>query len=176
MPKAHPRHYYQNDTVYFITARVYKSNNYLDSEIKKKMLVDLFFTTLADYRYRLFAWVVLDNHYHFLFKTRVGDTLPQMMKQLHANSREALARLDTQKRKVAFYNYWDSCLRNRNEFFCYFNYVHLNPVKHGYVQQMSDYAFSSYQYWLDKKGEVWLKSQFEKYPPADLLLGKEDDF
>lgn len=176
MPKHHPRHYYLNDAVYFVTAHIYKSKRYLDTDEKKSLLIKSFQAALADNEYQLYVWVVLENHYHLMFKTRIGDKLPQLIKQIHVNCLEQLNELENKKRKVVFYNYWDTYIRDKKKFYTHFNYTHYNPVKHSYVKKITDYPFSSYEFWLNKKGEDWLNLQFHRFPIVDFSLGKEDAF
>ena len=48
-----------------------------------------------------------------------------------------------------------------------FNYIHHNPVKHGYAANMADWDYSSYQYYLSRYGEEWLADSFRRYPIID---------
>ena len=52
------------------------------------------------------------------------------------------------------------------------NYIHYNPVKHGYVQNPEDWHFSSYRHYLRNDGDVWLKKYLQDFPIFDLF---EDD-
>ncbi|HEZ0985072.1 TPA: transposase, partial [Neisseria meningitidis] len=35
-------------------------------------------------------------------------------------------------------------IRDEADFACHFDYLHFNPVKHGYVGQISDWRFSTF--------------------------------
>jgi hypothetical protein len=65
-------------------------------------------------------------------------------------------------------------IRHGSHLWTRFNYVHNNPVKHGYVRQLEDWPFSSYHYYLRTKGEEWLQDCWPRYPVIDYLEG--DDF
>ncbi|MFH1860715.1 MAG: transposase, partial [bacterium] len=56
----------------------------------------------------------------------------------------------------------------------HFNYIHHNPVKHGYVRQMEDWQYSSFQYYLRKYGMKWIMSCFESYPIIDFSMSWQD--
>jgi putative transposase len=58
-------------------------------------------------------------------------------------------------------------MRSEKDYWVRFNYIHHNPVKHGYVSQMADWAFSSYCYYHERKGEEWLADTFSQYPIVD---------
>ena len=77
-----------------------------------------------------------------------------------------------------WYQYWDYCIRNEEDFWRHFNYIHHNLVKHRDVKEqalVANYPFSSYKTWLERKGEEWLNDCFAQYPILDFTK-EEDDF
>jgi putative transposase len=57
-----------------------------------------------------------------------------------------------------------------------FNYVHYNPVKHGYVCDPFDWTWSSLQMYYADKGKEWLEEQWIAYrPPSDFGKGWDDN-
>ena len=44
--------------------------------------------------------------------------------------------------------FWDRLVRDEDEFKALLDYVHYNPVKHGYVDRPGDWEFSSFQRWM----------------------------
>ena len=70
-------------------------------------------------------------------------------------------------------DYWptsaavNDCIRTEADYWTRFNYIHHNPVKHGYVEQMEDWPFSSYRYYFENQGEEWLMDAFRQYPIID---------
>jgi len=54
------------------------------------------------------------------------------------------------------------------------NYIHYNPVKHGYVKDVYDWQWSSIFMYENEKGREWLRGQWKQFlPPAD--YGKDWD-
>lgn len=96
-----------------------------------------------------------------------GEALPNFMKTLNGKSSFLLNKMDAVKKRKIWFNYWDTCIRDEKDFWTRFNYIHHNPVKHGYANKMEDYKFSSYKNWLDKRGAEFLSDAFEKYPVYD---------
>jgi putative transposase len=47
------------------------------------------------------------------------------------------------------------------------NYIHNNPVKHGYVAKWQDWPFSSAHWYLEMKGHDWLLENWRDYPVLD---------
>lgn len=40
--------------------------------------------------------------------------------------------------------YWEHTIRDEADLVAHVNYIHFNPVKHGYVSQVKDWPFSSF--------------------------------
>lgn len=126
------------------------------------------------YEYQLFGWVILPNHYHLLFKSKLGRVLPDVMRKVHSKSAVHIKKhIENPTRIRIWYNYWDSCIRDERSLYMHLNYIHQNPVKHGLVKNPVDYEFSSYREYLKLNGEQWLLDIFRKYPVMDFM--KYDD-
>jgi putative transposase len=133
-PEFHPPHIYEDNACYFITASVVHGQRLLDTDTKRSLMRDVLKEAIKQYRIRLYAWVTLANHYHLLLKT--GDTAPiyKFIKRLHGESAIRLNRLDGTPGRQVWYQYWDRFPRSERDFWSYFNYIHVNPIKHGYVR------------------------------------------
>jgi len=171
----HPPHLYLDDTNYFLTARVHNNQRILSANEKKRLILDLMEKVFLQFQFKLHAWVVLSNHYHIEFKTRLGKDLSKAIQYIHGRGSYEINMLDNQRGRKIFQNYWDHCLRDKGDFYKHFNYIHHNPVKHGYVSEMGQYPLSSFKYWCDKKGEEWVQSCFRDYPIVDFTLLQDDD-
>jgi len=56
------------------------------------------------------------------------------------------------------------------------NYLLFNPVKHGYVEKLHDYPFSSFPGVYETMAREQLAKQFRDYPGyKDLVLEENDD-
>lgn len=163
-----PPHLYMDGAWYFVTASIVDKAPILSSEEHFNLWVNALKELVAEFRIKLTAWVVLTNHYHLLFLPRRGSDLGLFMKRLHGRtSRELNACDDTPGRSV-WYSYWDTYIRGERDFWTRFNYIHYNPVKHGYVREPEEWFFSSYRYYL-RKDEGWLEDCFRDFPIHDLF-------
>ena len=174
--KHHPPHLYLDDTVYFLTARVYGKQHILNTDTKKQLLLDIINKVFLKYQFKMYAWVILNNHYHIEFKTRLGSDLVKVMQFIHGRCSFKINNLENCRGRKIFQNYWDHGIRNEHDFYVHFNYIHNNPVKHGYVNEMGEYPFSSYQYWYEKKSEEWIQSCFLDHPVVDFTVTQDGDF
>ena len=160
----HPPHIYLDNTYYFITARVYEGKRIFNTDQKKRILLNTIRVELHKNKYILMAWVILENHYHILFKTKLAFNLSRIMNRIHGLVSYRVNKIEKLQGRKIFQNYWDRCIRNEKDYYTHLNYIHHNPVKHGYVQKMSDYEFSSYNYWLKTKGLAWMRDCFSQCP------------
>ncbi len=116
----------------------------------------------------VYAWVILTNHYHVLIGVEALDLVSGALKQLHgATSRTwNLEDGQTGKRQV-WYRFSDRMIRNDAHFHIALNYVHYNPVKHGYVADAYEWPWSSLSNYFDTRGRDWLRTTWKMYPPGD---------
>jgi putative transposase len=122
---------------------------------------------VKEYNFKLSAWVVLHNHYHLLIKPSAGHDVGKFIGHLNGRSSRELNLIDHTKGRKVWYSYWDTCIRTEKDYWTRFNYIHNNPVKHGYVQKHADWKYSSYGYYLRTKGEAWLADCWQRYPVID---------
>jgi putative transposase len=174
----HPPHIYKDDTCYFITASIVHRQGLLDTDPKRTLVRDVLKEAIKDYGIRLYAWVILVDHYHLLLKTSDVAPIYRFIKRLHGDSAIQLNKLDNTPGRQVWYQYWDRFPRDERDFWACFNYIHINPIKHGYVrvsggvlmvegehvkiapghalnvhQCLAQYPHSSYHYYLAEYGE-----------------------
>ncbi|MCP4031488.1 MAG: hypothetical protein GY734_09625 [Herbaspirillum sp.] len=172
-----PAHLYLDNMPYFITASIYKKRPLLSVPFLKIQLSELIREFFGKYNWELHHWVILDNHYHLIGKSRKGKDMSSIFKGIHSCSGISVHE-KTHCEKPVWWNYWDYCPRNEKEYMARINYLLNNPVKHGYVKDLRDYPFSSFHALLTEKGRNELVRQFKDYPDyRDMILPeKEDDF
>jgi putative transposase len=168
-----PPHYYLDETIYFISSSALNKASFFDSGEKKIIIQNFLSECLRGFNCELYAWTILPNHYHLLFKIANGKDLTQFVRELHSKSAIAINKMDNKPGRQIWYNYWDTCIRSEKDFWMRFNYIYQNAVKHGYVRKMEDYKFSSYNYYLKNKGQEWLDSCFDLYPIVDFILDND---
>ena len=65
-------------------------------------------------------------------------------------------------------------MRNDAHFWATMNYVHNNPVHHGYVERWQDWPFSSAQEYLAEMGREFAEKTWREYPVLDYGKGWDD--
>lgn len=171
-----PLHIYQDDSYYFVSVHTFGDVPVLQESKRKNLLLKLITKEFKKYQYKLFAFIVLDNHYHLLFQSCRGLDLRDIFHQLHGSLSHLLNREDGTPGRKIFQNYWDYILRNEIDFYTHFNYIHNNPIKHGYLSHPADlpkYHSSSYNFWIKKKGAEWINQCWERYPIRDFSVAPD---
>jgi len=159
---------------YFITASTVRHAHYLTTPEHLRSWREAFFTTVAELDALLCAWVLLPKHYHILVRPRHGRDIGRFIQYLHGRSSRQINLLDKAQGRQIWCSYWDICIRSEVDFWSRFNYIHYNPIKHGYVQDPQDWEFSSYRFHLQEEGREWLAKCLQGYPEIDLT--NEDKF
>lgn len=169
--KNRPPHIYLNDVIYFLSARTLEGIEFFNTAGKKQILFEVIKKSMGIFSCNLIAWVILNNHYHLLLKVKMGNQLPNLVRNIHTNSSRLLNKFENRQTRSIWWNYWDHSIRDDKDFWKHFNYIHHNPIKHDYTKKMEDYKFSSYNEWLKRNGQEWLYSSFELYPIIDFRIG-----
>lgn len=264
-----PLHINQQERPYFITGKTYLGLPYFKTSEAKEALLQAIELAVKNYGLTVDSWVILNNHYHVLFRppgSAVPEGLPfntqachsnggngvtdlsvthpfsigKVMGTIHGKSSSLLKKItgkpvtpkggrspkggwnDTfmcyhdwweakywegikrenidlygrrsvlaeKKRSEEFrkllkegkpqeladfvrrlgrvwYQYIDHVIRDERDYFMHFNYIHQNPVKHGFVERLGAYKFSSIHRWLEEAGKEWLADCFRDYPVVD---------
>ena len=133
-----PPHLFVDDARYFVTASTVNKAQILSSDEHLNLWVSIFKGLITEFKAKVTAWVVLSNHYHFLVLPQPGWDLGIFMKRFNGRTSYELNSLDKMRGRSVWYSYWDTCIRGERDFWTRFNYIHYNPVKHGYVQRPED--------------------------------------
>lgn len=100
---------------------------------------------LADhYQWKLEAWAIFPNHYHFIAQSPAhAKSLGKFITHLHASSAKKLNELHKTPGRKVWYQYWDSQITFQNSYLARLNYVMQNPVKHKIVLKADQYNWCS---------------------------------
>jgi putative transposase len=97
------------------------------------------------------AIVVLPDHIHFLWKMPVNDsTYSKPIRFIKTHFTQALlhSNIPLIKNSRGEYNlwqnrFWEHRIRDESDLQNHVDYIHYNPVKHGYVTKPTDWCYSS---------------------------------
>ena len=139
-----PVHRLGTEGVYFVTgATLYKERLFTDADALTRLENTLLSLT-REYHWRLEAWAVFSNHYHFVARSQADSkNLKRLLTHLHANTARDLNRADGSAGRKVWFNYRDTRLTYERSYFARLNYVHRNAVKHGLVTVPNQYRWCS---------------------------------
>jgi putative transposase len=137
---------------YFFTVNLRdRSSDLLIREIE--LLRNTVRATKVRHPFHIDAWVVLPEHMHCLWTLPAGDADFALRWKVikfgfsrRLPSREALTATQHKRgeRDIWQRRYWEHLIRDDQDYQRHFDYIHLNPLKHGHVQQVVDWPYSSF--------------------------------
>ena len=137
--------------MYFITINLLNRQTALLTE-HIDILRQAFKTVQTRHPFEIPAIVVLPEHMHFIMTLPDGDDdYPQrimLIKQYfsrHIPKTETInaSRHRKGERGVWQRRYWEHYIRDERDLHNHIDYIHINPVKHGYVQRAAEWPHSS---------------------------------
>ncbi len=160
--------------VYMITAGTFQKQMLLDSPEKLTIARDLLFKYADQFGWKLQAWAIMRNHYHFVaFSPSRAESLKELVSRLHEYSAKKLNSIDADPGRKVWHNYWDSHITHKTSYFARLRYVHQNPVHHGVVENASNYKWCS-QAWLEQNAERSFVNTLARFKTDHISV--RDDF
>lgn len=160
-----PPHPLQEKTYYLLTAANYEHRHIMAKPQRRAELQTKAFEKFAAFKLQTAGWVFLPNHYHVMAYVPVFAKLPLLFNRLHGATARQWNLEDRQTgRRTVWYQFSDRMIRTEGHFYTTLNYLHYNPIKHGYVKRMDEWEWSSFNWYLTEKGRDWLVEIWRKYP------------
>jgi putative transposase len=131
--------------------------------------------TLAGAGAALHAWCALPNHYHALIGTEDLKWVLAQIGRMHGRTSFERNGEDTTRGRKCWHCCTDPRIRSDSHFFAARNYIHHNPVKHGYVSERGGWPFSSAKEFLDAVGPREAAAFWKMYPVLDMGEGWDRD-
>ena len=129
-----------------MTAGTYQKKHHFTGAKRLGVLHRGLLSVAHEFDWRLEAWAVFSNHYHFVGHSPDGDSaesLSTMLGKLHEKTAKWTNRLDQADGRQVWHNFWETKLTYERSYRARLNYVHQNPVKHGLVRVANQYPWCS---------------------------------
>jgi len=115
---------------------------------------------MLHYPFEIDGIVVLPDHLHMIMQLPKDDSNYSLRwnmikgifsKQILANEKITSARKNKRERGIWQRRFWEHLIRDQRDYEEHINYIHYNPVKHGYVSSPKEWKYSSiHRYIRDK--------------------------
>jgi len=105
------------------------------------------------------AMVILPDHLHCIwtlptgdadFSARWHDIKARFSAQITRGERLSARRLQKGERGIWQRRFWEHVIRDEGDYERHVNYIHYNPVKHGHVTRVADWAYSSFHSYVER--------------------------
>jgi putative transposase len=139
-----PLHRLGEKGIYFVTSATYLKHHHFRGAERLAVLQRGLLKVCEDFQWRLEAWAVFSNHYHFVAESpATAESLPAMLGLLHERTTKWSNKLDAAPHRKVWHNYRETHLTFERSYFARLNYTHRNAVKHGLVKEAADYPWCS---------------------------------
>ncbi|MCP4140267.1 MAG: transposase [Chloroflexi bacterium] len=175
-PAHSPPHPFREEGTYLITAANYEHQHILENPTRRTAFEKLVLNNFQKIGAEIIAWVILTNHYHLLLNVDAFEIISDNLRYIHGSTSYQWNKEDklTGKRKI-WYRFSDRAIRNEKHLQRSLNYIHYNPVKHGLVEDVYAWKWSSLFLYEDEKGKAWLQENWKKYKPSSHFGKRWDD-
>lgn len=138
---------------FFFTVVTYHRRPVFDSDVSIAILRDSIRDEMQRRPFVIEAAVILPDHIHCLwqlpendsdFSSRWREIKKDVTKRLGA-SKNARGEGNVWQRR-----FWEHQIRNERDWRMHMDYIHYNPVKHGYVNAPFQWRWSSFMRWVEK--------------------------
>jgi len=141
------RRVFQPGGCYFFTVVTHERRPWLAEEHAIDRLRNAFRRVMQDRPFAMDAIVILPDHLHCIWQLPEGDNdFPERWRQIKRFVSIGIdSPLNVRKEKALWQRrYWEHLLRNEEDW-RHMDYIHYNPVKHGYALRPADWPHGSFR-------------------------------
>ncbi len=169
-----PAHRLSAAGAYIVTSGTYLKKNLFNTPEKLQLLHDRLLELAALYDWKLQAWAILANHYHFVgLAPEQGRSLQSLIRHLHSVTAREINSLDQTPGRKVWFQYWESHISYQRSYFARLGYVHRNAVHHNLVSDPVAYKWCSAA-WFERMAETSFFRTIMDFPHDRLDLA--DDY
>ena len=142
------RRYFSPEDWVFITMVTAERRPWLQDAQAKQDLLWVFRSVKRHHGYRHIAHVILDDHLHWMLIAEGRAGVSRLVSSVKLGVLHRRRRIGQPWRDLWQPRFYDHILRNEVDFRRHLDYIHYNPVKHGYVASPAEYPWSSFPSWV----------------------------
>jgi len=144
------RRYFVPDSIVFITSIANGRKPLFNEKINQEIFYATIINTHEIHQFKLLAQVLLPDHFHWLLKIEESD-FSKILKTVKGNFTRNFKNQNNISGSLNLWQarYWDHIIRNEKDLINHLEYIHWNPVKHGYVKGPMEWNLSSFHEWVE---------------------------
>ena len=128
---------------YFFTMVTFKRRPMLTSEPARQSLRLALRETRAKYPFQMAAVCLLPDHLHCIWRLPAGDA--DFSNRIKSIKKRFTTAYEGEAGKVRQNRFWEHSIRDEDSWRRRMDYIHFNPVKHGYADSPGNWPFSSFR-------------------------------
>ncbi len=139
---------------YFFTLVTSKRIRFFEDRRRIEAFLSSLFTVQSYHHFELIAYCVLPDHIHLLITLAEGDhDFSSRIKEIKRKTTTSIRKvLEKPNNEVWQGRFWEHTIKDQDDFQHCFDYIHYNPIKHGYSEKY-DWKWSSYWRFYGNDGE-----------------------
>jgi putative transposase len=150
------RRCYTPGACYFFTVVTLRRRPIFNDAHAQQTLRAAIVKTRERYPFEINAWMLLPDHLHCIWTLPEGDSnhsvrwnliktnFSREMRHLYLNNEQSASRLKHRDGGVWQRRYWEHRIRDEKDYQNHVDYIHYNPVKHGLVEVVVDWPYSTF--------------------------------
>ena len=164
---------------YFFTVVTYDRRSILCEPNHVALLRSVFRAVMQQHPFQIDAFVLLPDHLHCIWTLPDNDAnfslRWRLVKSYFARGCQvdrglgvSSSRQRKQERSVWQRRFWEHQVQNSRDFAAHVDYIHYNPVKHGYVRESRLWAYSSFSRYVEagQYAADWGVTDSVEFPPT----------
>jgi putative transposase len=122
------------------------------------LLKEAFRRVKSQYPFYIKAYVILPEHLHMIWELPPDDwNYSQRWQQIKAHFSKLVYKSGIELSKTKHNEYrlwqrrfWEHTIKDVRDFESHINYIHYNPIKHGLVNDLHDWPYSSFHHYVQR--------------------------
>ncbi|NOT10267.1 MAG: transposase [Methylococcaceae bacterium] len=115
--------------------------------------------TKRKHPFHIDAWVVLPDHLHCIWTLPAGDDdysgrwraiKKHFSKAIPVGEYRSKTRIKRNERGVWQRRFWEHTIKDDKDYAAHMDYIHYNPVKHGWVETVKEWPYSTFHSLVEK--------------------------
>jgi putative transposase len=161
-PMPEYRRAYVPGGTYFFTVKTFDRRPLLTDERSRTALRQAIVEVLAMLPFETIAWVLLPDHLHTVWRLPETDVdfslrwslIKQRVTKQCVNwvDRSQITPSRKKRHEGTFWQrrFWEHLIRDDADLESHVDYIHYNPVKHGYVHRVADWPYSTFHRYVNR--------------------------
>jgi putative transposase len=154
----------QEGGTFFFTVVTYRRRHLFDQPVARHVLREVIQKVREKHPFLIDAWVLLPDHLHCIWTLPLDDynyslrwnliksTFSRESKLLY-HDLECSSDSRRVRREAAIWQrrFWEHQIRDDQDYRIHVDYIHYNPVKHGWVTRVKEWPFSTFHRFVSAK-------------------------